>query len=69
MSGKNTHIYFFYCWYKDKRVWTEKIGKNEKTKRFHKKSTLKTLIFASYSPILKVQKFPLDMLILMQKSF
>ena len=26
MSGKNTHVY----WFKNKRVWAEKIGKNEK---------------------------------------
>ena len=27
MSGKNTHIHIFYFWFKNKRVWAEKIGK------------------------------------------
>ena len=30
MSGKNINIYFFYFWFKNKRVWAEKIGKNQK---------------------------------------
>ena len=30
MSGKNTHIYFFYGWFKNKRVWAEKIRKKQK---------------------------------------
>ena len=30
MSGKNTHIYFFYFWFKNKRVWAEKIRKKRK---------------------------------------
>ena len=30
LSGKNTHIIFFYFWFKNKWVWAEKIGKNEK---------------------------------------
>ena len=30
MSGKNTHIYFFYFRFKNKRVWAEKIGKKRK---------------------------------------
>ena len=28
MSGKYTHIYFFYFWFKNKRVWAEKIKKS-----------------------------------------
>ena len=31
MSGKNTHIYFFYLRFKNKRVWEEKIGKIQET--------------------------------------
>ena len=27
---KNTHIYLFYLWFKNKRVWAEKIGKKWK---------------------------------------
>ena len=30
MSGKNTHIYFFYFRFKNKRVWAEKFGKIRK---------------------------------------
>ena len=30
MSGKNTHIYFFYFRFKNKRVWAEKIRKKTK---------------------------------------
>ena len=30
LSGKNTHIIFFYFWFKNKRVWAEKIGKKQK---------------------------------------
>ena len=30
-SGKNTHIIFFYFWFKNKRVWAEKNGKIPKT--------------------------------------
>ena len=30
MSEKNTHIYFFYFWFKNKRGLAEKIGKNWK---------------------------------------
>ena len=30
MSGKNTHIYFFYFRFKNKRVWAEKIRKKQK---------------------------------------
>ena len=30
MSGINTHIYFFYFLFKNKRVWAEKIGKKQK---------------------------------------
>ena len=30
MSGKNTHIYFFYFRFKNKRVWAEKIVKKRK---------------------------------------
>ena len=33
MSGKNTHIYFFYFWFKNKRVWAEKIGKKRKNSK------------------------------------
>ena len=33
MSGKNTHIYFFYSWFKNKRVWAEKIGKKQKNSK------------------------------------
>ena len=31
MIGKNTHIYFWYFWFKNKRVWAEKIRKIPKT--------------------------------------
>ena len=30
LSGKNTHIFFFYFWFKNKRVWAEKIRKKRK---------------------------------------
>ena len=30
MRGKNTHIYFFYLRFKNKRVWAEEIGKKLK---------------------------------------
>ena len=33
MSGKNTHIYFFYFWFKNKQVWAEKIGKKRKNSK------------------------------------
>ena len=33
ISGNNTHIYFFYFWFKNKRVWTEKIGKKRKNSK------------------------------------
>ena len=28
-----THIYFFYFWFKNKRVWAKKIGKNRKNSK------------------------------------
>ena len=43
MSGKNTHIYFFYFWFKNKRVWAEKIGK--KRKKFQKPKSCRQLKF------------------------
>ena len=33
LSGKNTHICFFYFWFKNKRVWAEKIGKKRKNSK------------------------------------
>ena len=33
MSGKNTHICFFYFWFKNKRVWAEKIRKKRKNSK------------------------------------
>ena len=33
MSGKNTHIYFFYFSFKNKQVWAEKIGKKQKNSK------------------------------------
>ena len=33
MIGKNIHIYFFYFWFKNKRVWAEKIGKKRKNSK------------------------------------
>ena len=33
MSGKNSHIYFFYFRFKNKRVWAEKIGKKRKNSK------------------------------------
>ena len=33
MSVKNTHIYFFYFWFKNKRVWAEKIRKKRKNSK------------------------------------
>ena len=30
MSGKNTYIYFFYFWFKNKQVWAEKPRKSSK---------------------------------------
>ena len=33
MSGKNTHIYFFYVWFKNKQVLAEKIGKKRKNSK------------------------------------
>ena len=33
MSGKNTHIYFYYFWFKNKQVWAEKIGKKRKNSK------------------------------------
>ena len=41
MSGKNTHIYFFYFWFKNKRVWAEKNRK--KTKKFQKPKSCRQL--------------------------
>ena len=34
LSGKNTYIFFFYFWFKNKQVWAEKIGKKRKPKSF-----------------------------------
>ena len=33
LSGKNTHIYFFYFRFKNKRVWAEKIRKKQKNSK------------------------------------
>ena len=33
MSGKNTNIHISYCWFKNKRVWAEKIGKKRKNSK------------------------------------
>ena len=33
MSGKNTHVYFYYFWFKNKEVWEEKIGKKQKNSK------------------------------------
>jgi hypothetical protein len=33
MSGKNTHIYFFYFWFKNKRVGAEKPEKKTKNSK------------------------------------
>ena len=51
MSGKNTHIYFFYFRFKNKQVWVEKIGKERKKSK--KNQNLKpklpiTLTFESH---------------------
>ena len=37
LSGKNTHIFFSYLLYKNKRVWAEKIGKKRKNSKNPKK--------------------------------
>ena len=33
LSGKNTHLFFFYFLFKNKRVWAEKIGKKRKNSK------------------------------------
>ena len=33
LSGKNTHIFFFYFWFKNKWVWAEKIRKKQKNSK------------------------------------
>ena len=33
LSGKNTHIFFFYFLFKNKRVWAKKIGKKRKNSK------------------------------------
>ena len=33
LSGKNTHIFFFYFFFKNKRVWAEKIRKKQKNSK------------------------------------
>ena len=47
MSGKNTHVYFFYFRFKNKRVWAEKIRK--KTKKFQKPKKLQAITLTSNS--------------------
>ena len=36
MSEKNTHMIFFYFWFKNTQVWAEKIGKNYKITKTYK---------------------------------
>ena len=44
MSGKNTHMYFFYFWFKNKQVWAEKIGKKQKNSKNLNKPELFDLV-------------------------
>ena len=45
LSWKNTHIYFFYFWFKNKRVWAEKIRNKEKKKKIWKILVSNLLIY------------------------
>ena len=49
LSGKNTHIFFFYFLFKNKRVWAEKIGKKPKKFQKPKSCSQLPLIHTSYS--------------------
>ena len=52
-SKKHPYLFFFYFWFKNKQVWTEKIGK--KTKKFQKLKSCRQLpahlIHTSFSNI------------------
>ena len=41
LSGKNTHIHFFYFWFKNKRVWAKKNRK--KSEKFQKPKSCRQL--------------------------